>query len=226
MTTHISEELLSDLADGELGSEHRASALAHVEACPQCRRELEAIRSIKADLAALPKEQAPARDLWPGIRGRLEASARSKVDLRAAEVIPVGTRRRLVPLAVAAGLVLVAGASILFSQRTAHRATPERAHRGETHALEIAPGEKEYGRALEELRRDFDQRRSELRPETVEVVEQNLRLIDQAIVRTREALATDPGSPDLTLLLSSAYEMEIELLRQANDIAQEHQEAI
>ena len=36
--------------------------------------------------------------------------------------------------------------------------------------------------------------------------------------RAKEALAADPGSRDLTFLLSSAYEMEIDLLRQATEI--------
>ncbi len=56
-------------------------------------------------------------------------------------------------------------------------------------------------------------RRSQLDPETVKVVEDNLAVIDIAVSRARAALANDPASGFLTRQLDAALQKKIELLR-------------
>lgn len=47
----------------------------HLAGCPSCRAELESSRRLQAATAALPREFAPARDLWSGISAGLETAA-------------------------------------------------------------------------------------------------------------------------------------------------------
>jgi hypothetical protein len=71
MNCHDVRRLLSDYIDGELGHDVRDGIEQHLGGCPDCRRELEAIRSLLANASTLPKSVAPARDLWRDIEPRL-----------------------------------------------------------------------------------------------------------------------------------------------------------
>ncbi len=70
-----------------------------------------------------------------------------------------------------------------------------------------------FGSEIARLQRVIAERRSELDPQTVSVVEMNLRLIDAAIKSSRAALAKDPGSGFLNQQLTRALDKKVELLR-------------
>jgi hypothetical protein len=72
-----------------------------------------------------------------------------------------------------------------------------------------------YDREITSLREILSERRAALSPSTVEVLELNLRIIDQAIEQSRAALARDPASVFLDQRLNHALEKKIELLRTA-----------
>jgi hypothetical protein len=57
--------------------------------------------------------------------------------------------------------------------------------------------------------------RTQLAPETVRILEENLRIIDTAIQEARAALARDPQSAALGEMWRSAYQRKLELLEQA-----------
>ena len=77
------------------------------------------------------------------------------------------------------------------------------------------PGAVAYDRAIAARRDAVGARRTELDSGTVEVLERNLRIIDEAIRQSREALARDPNSPFLGRALTSALDRKLELLRTA-----------
>jgi hypothetical protein len=77
------------------------------------------------------------------------------------------------------------------------------------------PGAVAYDRAIAAMRDAVGERRSELDSGTVEVLERNLRIIDEAIRQSREALARDPKSQFLGRALTSALDRKLELLRTA-----------
>jgi hypothetical protein len=56
-------------------------------------------------------------------------------------------------------------------------------------------------------------RRESLDPKTVQIIEQNLKIIDHAIAESRAALAKDPRSPLLTNRLDNVLGSKVELLR-------------
>lgn len=88
-----------------------------------------------------------------------------------------------------------------------------------TAAANATPGErgveKIYATEIARLRAVVDQRRDLLDPVTIAVVERNLRVIDDAIVQCRKALAKDPASRYLSESLHMALENKVELLRTA-----------
>jgi hypothetical protein len=77
------------------------------------------------------------------------------------------------------------------------------------------PAEREYERAIGELAEVLEERRDQLAPETVRVVEENLEVIDRAIAESRAALAADPASAELTRMLADAYDAKLGVLRHA-----------
>jgi hypothetical protein len=82
---------------------------------------------------------------------------------------------------------------------------------------ENAPGNSDavYGKEIEMLQRIVSQRRTQLDPSTVAIIERNLQIIDNAIAQSRAALAKDPASMLLTQQLTHALDKKLELLRTA-----------
>jgi len=72
-----------------------------------------------------------------------------------------------------------------------------------------------YDREIARLRTVLNQRRARLDPQTVGVIELNLRVIDDAIAQCRAALQKDPASQFLMQSLNDELENKIELLRRA-----------
>lgn len=75
--------------------------------------------------------------------------------------------------------------------------------------------EQVYADEIARLHAIVDRRRSQLDPVTVGVIEQNLKVIDDAIAQCKLALAKDPASRFLMESLNSALETKVELLRTA-----------
>src|SRR5262245_55506074 len=91
-------DLIPELAMGVASGEVRARALAHVSACPDCRRELEEVAGVVDDLLLLAPEEEPP----PGFDGRV---------LTALDELPTPRRiqfRRRTTTLLAAAAVLVA----------------------------------------------------------------------------------------------------------------------
>ena len=66
---------------------------------------------------------------------------------------------------------------------------------------------------IEQLQSTLRQRREQLDPSTVKIVEDNLALIDAAVKQAREALMKDPASGFLSGQLDNALRKKVELLR-------------
>lgn len=75
--------------------------------------------------------------------------------------------------------------------------------------------EQVYAIEIARLHTIVEQRRNQLDPATVAVIEHNLKVIDDAIAQCRIALGKDPASRFLMESLNSALETKVELLRTA-----------
>jgi len=72
-----------------------------------------------------------------------------------------------------------------------------------------------YGREIEALQKIVSDRRTQLDPSTIAIIERNLTIIDAAIAQSRAALAKDPASRLLGEQLTHALDKKVELLRTA-----------
>ena len=112
MTCHDARELLSALLDDALGPAERAALEAHVAACADCSRELEALRATVALLGRLPAAHAPV-----GFVDRVVAAAyRPPWPRRVLDALFVPLRVKLPLEAVA--VLLVSVSALYLYQRT------------------------------------------------------------------------------------------------------------
>lgn len=218
MTDHLSFDILCDLADGVLASDH--AARAHVAGCRECAEQLASLAVLSSGAAALPREIAPPAELWSSIRGQLTPRAGVAAPARRA---PQWSR-----FAAAAVLLVVASSGITallmrggrsepVTQATPLATQPPRATTGLP--AELASTERDYVRRSAELQLALNLRRDSLAPSTVVIVERSLRIADSAIAEAREALARDPANRALAEIFASNHERKIELLERASELA-------
>ncbi len=170
---------------------------------------------IVARAAALPPLHA-SRDLWPGIEARITGAARRHTR-------PTLSRWLANPVAIAAAVVVAAGATVIIATRSSPRSralasaptmdttrpniTPVRLNKQPAHVT--------YDREIATLRTIVSQRQPALDPTTRAVIAKNLAVIDQAVAESRAALAKDPNSSFLLDQLDHTLDTEVDLLRTA-----------
>lgn len=75
-------ERLDAYLDDTLSRSRRSEVGAHIQTCLSCCAALDSLRALRVATAALPREIAPPRDLWPEISARLGAPRSSRPALR------------------------------------------------------------------------------------------------------------------------------------------------
>ena len=214
----------------------RNSVAQHAESCAECRQLIADLADIQSQAAALPP-LTPSRDLWAGIAERIDtrvipldasrtvhnvrprrawiapAAAAAALVVLTAGVTHYLTRASLTPVAPA---TLVAAAPVPTAEfvSTATEGTPvvKAAHVTSAEpAMQAA--EPVYDSEISKLRKLVRERRSQLDPKTVAVLEQSVKVIDSAIAQSRAALSRDPASAFLATQLNRSLEKKVELLR-------------
>ena len=209
---------LDDFVDGCLSGGDHLEWERHLLRCSDCREEVDQLRSLIGDAARLPAEVAPARDLWPGIAARMKKRRSSPILATGFSWLSGG---RLA--AAAAFLVLL---TVLVT-------TAVLRNRQETSVADRSPGggdafptatrvladfwtaEKEFLRATEQLLMVMEQRKFELSPKMIVVVEENLQILNRAIVRAKSALERDSGNRELGQILTAMYRKKMDFLQKA-----------
>lgn len=220
---------LSDYLDGELDAVEQASVERHLVSCEACRATLDELRAVVARAGALVDE-APDEDLWPGIAARLEPRTGAGTD-DASRRGPLreAVRRTFaftLPQLAAAGLALMvlSGAMVWMARsdpRADFPAVSADTARGpqDTPVSPVVVVDALYDEAIADLEQILEDGQSRLDPETIRVLEDNLRAIDQAIDQSRRALAGDPANVYLNGHLVNARQRKLALLRRASGIA-------
>ena len=224
------DEQLNDFVDGLLSESAARDVTAHLETCAACRDSVGALRSLKAAAAALPDSLAPGRNLWPAIEGKLDAGRAGLFSFGRRSGGPgldsaPGTRHAAMswgwPAGLAAAAVVLVAVTVSITMLLM-RGGPEPpatrvaiAPAGEAVLASYREAENEYLRATEDLRAVLEQRRDELAPETIALLEENLRLIDDAITQMWTALENDPGRARNRHLFNRLYQKKVMLLQQA-----------
>lgn len=201
------EPKLHDHLDGLLSGDATAQLDRHLEECGDCRALLESLRRLRTRAEALPRSLEPDRDLWPGIEAALSRR-------------PAARRGRTAQwagrLALAASLVAVTAALTAWLVRPgAPPLEPPTTVIPGAALASFREAEVEFLLVTGELFTVLEERRAELSPQTLMVVEGNLRVIDHAIQEVWKALENDPANTGRGHLVTSLYRKKVEILRQA-----------
>jgi len=182
----------------------------------QFRRDERERDPLLREVAALPQEIEPSRDLWPSIRARLEHSPPEQAP---------APRGLSWSWALAAG-VAVASVSVLFTWMVVKTPAGGPAQvAGTTTATALQPVSyggyaslgPDYVRTRSQMLGLFNARLAELPEQTRSRVEADLATIRKAAADIDAALATDPSSKLLNKLLLSTYQEEMRLYTQVAD---------
>ncbi len=208
----MDEVRLNDYVDETLDAGTRRSIEGHLGECAACRALVDDLRSLRSAAARLPRSIDPSRDLWPELERRIgHASAAGEK----------GRPWRGILAAAAAVVVLAAGAALLLDRASGppHGALrPEAGTRGDAMRASLREAEADYERVSADLETLLRQRRSRMSPATVDVIERNLAIIDEAFWEIRTALENDPRSAAHRALLTSLCRQKMMLLEQATSL--------
>src|SRR5262249_38996189 len=87
-------------------------------------------------------------------------------------------------------------------------------------AVPVSFADAQYDAAVSDLEKALKQGRGRLDKGTIDIVEHNLQIIDQAIAQARDALAADPANTYLSGHLVEARRRKLDLLRRAAALAE------
>ncbi len=220
MTRHPDDVTLDAWVEGTLPDAERASLDAHLAQCGRCRDEAARQRALLDSLRGLPASVNPGVDLRPAIRAEL-ARRTSTPDRWSA------ARSLRVPLAAAALLLIAVTATVTTlllgdrAERDDVVAVERERDMEERDDVTLASFDQEradYVRTADELSALLERHRDRLEPETVALVEQNLRTIEQALREAEAALLADPASLALHEMILATHKKKVEVLRWANDL--------
>jgi len=211
---------LDDLVDGTLSAADRGAVTLHLETCTLCREAEAEVRAQVAGATALPRVIEPAHDLWPGIAARIQGETVAQGRFGAVR------RPRLHQLgalaAAAAALVVVSSVvtTLIVARRDAAtgplgQGRTGTAAGGTVAGIELSQARGTYEAARRQLLAALETRRSSLSPATLGVLDENVRIIDEAVRQMETALTRDPDNQELPSLLVTAYRQEIDMLQRA-----------
>lgn len=221
MSEHITDRI-HDYVDGELPEAGRRAVEDHVRSCRACADELARATEVAAAVRELPGRAEPPRDLWGGIRQRIDDTR--VVDFpEPVDGLPAARPGRRVTLSLpqlfAAGIAvaLLSGGAVwtaMGGPRTVRQAEVPAPEAPATGSF-VRSAEGRYQSAVRELEALLEEGRQRLAPETLVTLERSLSTIDEAIAEAERALARDPGSELLHRILASHQKTKLRILRQA-----------
>lgn len=231
MNGHIDEARSNDYVEGILTEDSTREVEAHLAACEECTVHVERLRSLLADLADLPTEAAPSRDLWAGIHARMEKSEKAGTGepqpLRQGS--PHGARRISFSvgqlMAASVALAILSGGSVWMALYGGSRvdspaavAVSDIAGSDGTRSGNILPAMQaattEYDQAIASLESVLERGRGLLDAATLATIQTSLDAIDHAIEEARQALESDPNNDLLNRLLIKNQQSKLRVLRQ------------
>lgn len=196
--THPGGETLSALLDGDLAPEEMAEAKAHLDSCAACRGDLARMREMVGTLASLP-DREPDTELWGGIKGRI---------------------RVRFPLRTAAGILLLAGAGVVWLAMRLPVPPEENPGMSESIQEEIeTPSNAAYLQAIRDQDVAFAEMEPWIAPAAAGLISRETRILDKAIGETLAALKEDPGNALVRAHLARTLEARWTYIRDAADLA-------
>ena len=228
MTMHEEwTDKLSDYLDGELEAADQAAVEAHLRECRDCSAVLNDLKRVVSRAQGLDV-RPPARDLWPGVSARIDRITSPR---RISFTLPQLAAAAVVLMAVSATLAVTLlrrtepPNTIAQAPAAAQAPSTSPAASGsstiDTPIVErVSLADAQYDAAVADLEKAVKNGRGRLDKATIDIVEHNLQIIDQAIAQARDALAADPANGYLSGHLIEARRRKLDLLRRAATLAE------
>jgi len=202
---HPNEETLNDYVDELLPEGQKLDVRRHLDECRECKQTVAELRELIARASRLG-EIEPARDLLPEIRTATKRPG-------------FGWMRWVAAAAVVGFVALLAvwqsGDGSTVPVELAQKSEPSI----ESLLADFRDAESAYIRATTQLAQRLEDRRSELEPEVLAVLDKNLAQIDAAIVEVRQVLR--PDGPDVKnhQMLTALYDKKLQILWRASRLS-------
>jgi hypothetical protein len=188
-------EFHDEMLDADLTSEMKT----HINDCEECGRINGRYENFLKKFSSLPDSMEPEIDLWDGIKKRITAKKGLHIN-----------RIRILSIAASFVAVVLFSAIMLFYGLNNNK---------EAKVMnEFNTASKEYARARGELITALHSKEGILKHETIEVIESNLIIMDQAIGEIKLAIKKEPGNRSLLIMLADTYHKETDLLLSTRDL--------
>jgi anti-sigma factor RsiW len=213
---HLTEDERQRAADGTLEDDARESVGAHIAACADCASDVARIASVMKLTREAPAPNAQLDELWPSIRARIEQT----------KVVPMATttpasrdtlRRRAwwsASAGIAAALIV---AALVFSHPRVGDTPSTVVMDSATTLVAVVDSAHAYEREAQILLDKLELQRAMLRPDAVQALDRDLKVVDVAIAELKDAVAHDPNNPALRQLLAASYRQKVDLLKRASN---------
>jgi len=229
MSCNRYRDAIHELVDGTLGPVRRAELQTHLDVCPECVALVADLQKIRDAAATLDPVQ-PRDHVWMQIAGRLRQEGR-------VTVAAPSRHRHLAVFAMAAALVLAIAGSLYVLRLTdtpppTNTATTEnpgattpvsndataRGNAVSSDAVQsitddLAAADQHYQSAISKLQDIAKASGGSLDPDTAAVIDENHKIIDQAIAESRNALQSAPQSAPAQHSLFEALSQKVTLLQ-------------
>ena len=234
-------DLLSDYLDHDLPRGEAEALERHLTGCAECRETIAALERVKMRAATLVDPPVPT-DLWAGIESRIGSAGSTSGPRRVVvhELPDPRSARVLRPalwsvpqwaLAAAAFVAVALGVSWVAQNRMTPSLRPTADQRLSAPASGpvVEPAGTDVAAAsfdataieseIGQLQQALDRGRDKLDPKTVQVLEENLRIIRKATEDARRALEQDPANRDLLQYFAGSVQSKLELVKRAAQLA-------
>lgn len=213
--------LIEDYSYGELENSLESGVARHLQACRECSQLLEDLTaeeklfSSYAELTS--RELEPDSSLWSKVRPRLEETPSKKGRAALWNRHSPGLLRQL-SYAMALVVVTIAATLVTLHYGGGDRKVSEQVGKTDgsfqSAMRSIERAEQEYVNAITILTALAEKQKPKLDASMAAELEQNLRIIDQAIAATSKAYRARPHDPDLAFYMLSAYRKKVDLLQE------------
>ncbi len=234
MNTHLTDDDLHRYVDGELDPATSEACARHFTTCQVCAARLATLEDLLSRVEGMPAGIAPPEDLWPELKRLIESSKVVALDAPSPSPSPspppvraLSTRR---PWWTHPGIAIAAAATLILATASAtawlltHDGRGVQSSAGaiyvslpENTPPQVAMLITDYEGMTQRLAEQFASKRGLLPPAAVVVVEENLRVIDEALGELREVLLNDPENETVLELLATAYRQKVAVLEHATE---------
>ena len=199
------KKIIGDYMDNELSGEERALLEQHIKKCPDCRMVLEDFQRIR-DTAESLEAYTPSEILRERI---LEGIVKDKQEFRTSRNSP-RVRFRWAAAAVSAFLILVVGYTLVKINKTQQEIS---IHNYEEFIIDkLQEAQQHYSMAAANLIEVASFHYRDMPDEFRDVLQANLRVLDDSIFHCRRAVLKNPENLDSHYQLISIYRKKLDFL--------------